>query len=136
MTDQQTPVNHEPSLGELVSQMQEQTTRLIRDELRLAQAEIAEKGKRAGLGAGLFGGAGLFTLYGVGALVAAAIMGLAIPLNGWAAALIVAGALFIIAGIAALSGRHELQEATPPVPTEAVHSVHEDLHAIKPGSTA
>ena len=128
------PPTQQASLGELVTQMQAQTSRLIRDELRLAQAETKAKAKSAGIGVGLFGGAGLFSLYGVGALVAAAILGLSIPLDGWLAALIVAAALFLIAGIAAVVGKKEVSQGTPPVPTEAVHSVSEDIHAIKPGS--
>jgi len=125
-----------PSLGELVSQMSEQTSRLVRDELRLAQAEMAEKGKRAGLGVGLFGGAGFFAIYGLGALVAAAILGLATAVDGWLAALIVAAALFVIAGISALIGKKEISQATPPVPTEAVHGIQRDVQTLKPGSHA
>jgi uncharacterized membrane protein YqjE len=122
------------SLGELVSQMSEQTSRLIRDELRLAQLEMAEKGKRAGIGAGLFGGAGLFALYGIGAVVAAAILALAGPLSPWLAALIVAAALFAVAGIAALIGKREVTQATPPMPEEAISGVKQDVQALKPGS--
>jgi len=108
------------STGELISQVSEQTSRLIRDELRLAQAELTEKGKRAGLGAGLFGGAGVFAVYGVGALIATAILGLAEAMDAWLAALIVTLVLFVIAGIAALVGKKEISQATPPMPTEAV----------------
>jgi uncharacterized membrane protein YqjE len=124
------------SLGELVTQMTEQTSRLIRDELRLAQAEMAEKGKRAGIGVGLFGGAGIFAVYGLGALVAAAILGLAHPVQGWLAALIVAAALFVIAGIGALVGKREITQSTPPIPEEAVHGLKQDVDALKPGSHA
>ena len=122
------------SLGNLVSRMSEQTSRLIRDELRLAQLEMAEKGKRAGIGAGLFGGAGLFSLYGLGALVAAAILALAGPLSPWLAAVIVGVALFVIAGIAALIGKREVTQATPPVPEQAISGVKQDVQALKPGS--
>jgi hypothetical protein len=121
------------SLGELVRQMSEQTSRLVRDEMRLAQAEMAEKGKRAGLGAGLFGGAGVFVVYGIGALVAAAVLGLATAVDGWLAALIVAAALFVAAGISALAGKHEITEATPPVPAEAVHGIQQDVQTLRPG---
>lgn len=124
------------TLGELVTQMQAQTSRLIRDELRLAQAETKAKAKSAGIGVGLFGGAGLFSVYGVGALVAAAILGLATAMDGWLAALIVAAALFVIAGVAGIVGKKEVSQGTPPVPTEAVQSVSEDIHAVKPGGTA
>lgn len=124
------------SVGELLARASEQTTRLIRDELRLAQAELAQKGKRAGLGAGLFGGAGVFAVYGLGALVAAAILGLAQAMDAWLAALIVTAALFVVAGIAALVGKKNIAEATPPVPTEAVSGLKQDLDALKPGSAA
>jgi hypothetical protein len=122
------------SLGDLVSQVSEQTSRLIRDELRLAQLEMTQKGKKAGLGAGLFGGAGLFALYGLGCLIAAAILGLAGPLSPWLAALIVGVILFAVAGCAALVGKKEVAQATPPLPTEAVDGVKQDVHTLKPGS--
>ena len=126
----------EPSLGELVARMSEQTSRLVRDEMRLAQAEMAEKGKRAGIGVGLFGGAGLFALYGVGALVAAAILGLAQAVDGWLAALIVAVALFVLAGLGALVGKKKVQQATPPLPAEAVDGMKHDAQILRSGSNA
>jgi hypothetical protein len=124
------------SIGELVSQVSEHTSRLIRDELRLAQAEMAAKGKKAGVGAGLFGGAGLFALYGLGALIAAAILGLAGPLPDWLAALIVGVALLAVAGIAALVGKREVSQAAPPLPNEAISGVKQDVQALKPGTNA
>lgn len=140
MSDQ--VVTHRPrpasdeSLGQLVSQVAEQTSRLVRDELRLAQAELMQKGKKAGLGMGLFGGAGLFAVYGLGCLVTAAILALTIPLAGWAAALIVAGVLFGIVGAAALLGAREIAAASPPVPEEAVQGVRQDVHTLKSGTRA
>ena len=89
----------EASLAELVRQLSEQTSRLARQELELAKAELAEKGKRAGIGAGMFGGAGIFGVYALGALVAAAILGLATAVAPWLAALIVTAALGAIAGV-------------------------------------
>ena len=124
------------SLGELITRVSEQTSRLIRDELRLAQAELAEKGKRAGLGAGLFGGAGVFAVYGLGCLVAAAILGLAGPVKDWLAALIVGAVLFAVAGVAALVGKKNVSQATPPMPTEAVAGIKQDIDTLKPGATA
>lgn len=124
------------SLGELISRVSEQTSRLIRDELRLAQLEMAEKTKKAGIGAGLFGGAGLFSLYGMACFVAAAILAIAGPLTAWAAALIVGGALFAVAGIAALIGRREVGQATPPIPAEAVEGVKQDVQTLKSGGHA
>lgn len=124
------------STGQLVSQLSEQTSRLIRDELRLAQLEMTAKGKRAGMGAGLFGGAGVIALYGLGCLIAAAILGLATAVSAWLAALIIGVVLFAIAGVAALAGKREIGEATPPVPTEAVAGVKRDVDTIKSGSTS
>ncbi len=124
------------STGELISQVSEQTSRLIRDELRLAQAELAEKGKRAGIGAGLFGGAGVFAVYGVGALIATAILGLARAMDAWLAALIVTVVLFVIAGIAALIGKKEISQATPPMPTEAVAGLKQDIDTLRAGGSS
>jgi MFS family permease len=124
------------SIGELVRQVSMQTSRLIRDELRLAQAELAEKGKRAGIGAGLFGGAGIFAGYGLGCFVAAAILGLAGPVDDWLAALIVGGVLFVVAGVAALIGKREVSDATPALPGEAVDGIKHDVRTLKSGSRA
>lgn len=128
------PSSVDPSLGDLVSQVSEQTSRLVRDELRLAQLEMTQKGKKAGLGAGLFGGAGLFAVYGLGCVVAALVLALAGPLSPWLAALIVGVILFAVAGAAALAGKKEVTQATPPMPTEAVDGVKQDVHTLKPGS--
>jgi uncharacterized membrane protein YqjE len=116
-------------LGALVSQLTSDMSRLVRDELQLAKAELKDKGKEAGVGIGLFGGAGSIALYGVGALIAAAILGLATAVPAWLSALIVAAVLFVIAGIAALLGKRHVSRATPPV--HAVEGMHEDLEALK-----
>ena len=121
----------EASIGELVARLSEETSTLVRDELRLAQLEMARKGKYAGVGAGLLGGGALFALLGLGTLVAAAVLGLAVALPAWLAALIVAAALFVIAAVAALFGKKEITEAVPPVPQEALDSVKLDLAALK-----
>jgi len=119
------------SLGELVSAISEQTSRLVRDEMRLAQAEMTVKGKKAGLGAGLFGGAGLMSIFGLACFISAAALALSLVLPAWAAALIVGGLLFAVAGVAAMIGKREVSEATPPVPEEAVASVKQDLQVLK-----
>jgi hypothetical protein len=119
------------SMAELVKQLSEQTSRLARQEVELAKAELQQKGKRAGLGAGMFGGAGVFGLYAVGALTAAAILGLSKAVAAWLAALIVAAALGAIAGVLALGGRQSVQQATPPVPEQATESVKEDVQWAK-----
>src|SRR6266702_3429409 len=118
-------------IGELASRISEQVSRLVRDELRLAQAEVTEKAKKAGIGAGLFGGAGVVALYGVAALVAAAILGLAGPVPDWAAALIVAAVLLAVAGVTALLGRREVTRAMPPMPQQAVAGVKQDIRTVK-----
>jgi MFS family permease len=121
----------EPSVAELVKQLSEQTSRLARQEVELAKAELAVKGKRAGVGAGMFGGAGLFGLYALGALTAAVILALATAVAGWLAALIVAAVYGAIAGVLALQGKNKVQAATPPVPEEATESVKEDVRWAK-----
>ena len=118
-------------LGELVQDLSRQTSTLIRQEMRLAQAELAEKGKHAGKGAGMFGGAGLVALYGVGALIAAAILGLATVLEPWIAAALIGILLLAVAGILALTGKKELDEAGPPKPEQALESVHQDVETVK-----
>ena len=118
-------------LGELVQDLSRQTSTLIRQEMRLAQAELTEKGRHAGKGAGMFGGAGLVALYGVGALVAAAILGLATVLEPWIAAAAIGAGLLVIAGILALTGKKELDEAGPPKPELAMESMQRDIETVK-----
>ena len=126
----ETPVR-EQSVSELVKQLSEQTSALARKEIELAKAELAVKGKRAGIGAGMFGGAGLFGLYALGALTACLILALATAVAGWLAALIVAVAYAAIAGALALQGKTKVQEAAPPVPEQATESVKEDVQWAK-----
>ncbi|WP_201791298.1 phage holin family protein [Aeromicrobium sp. PE09-221] len=118
------------STGELVTRLSEQTSRLVRDELRLAQAEMSQKAKHGGIGAGLFGAGGLLALFGLGTLIAAAVLALALVLPAWAAALIVAAVLFVAAGVAALVGKKEIQQATP-TPERTVETVKDDIDEIK-----
>jgi hypothetical protein len=119
------------STSELIRQMSEQVTRLVRDELKLAQLEMTRKGKRAGLGIGAFGGGGILALYGIGCLLAAAIIALATAVAPWLAALIIGAALLVISAGAALFGKAQLTDATPPVPARAVDSVKADIEEIK-----
>src|SRR5215207_1903959 len=118
-------------LGELVQDLSRQTSTLIRQEMRLAQAELAEKGRHAGKGAGIFGGAGVVALYGVGALIAAAILGLATVLEPWIAAAAVGVGLLLVAGVLALTGKRELEEAGPPKPEQALDGVQQDIATVK-----
>ena len=119
------------SVGELVNQLSRQTSTLVRQELQLAQTELQEKGKRVGIGAGMFGGAGLVALYGVGALVAAAIIGIGTLLEPWIAAVIVGVVLLAVAGILALLGRKQVERGTPPLPQQAIASAKRDVNEIK-----
>ena len=132
MSDPTTHSSDEP-IGALVHRLSEQIPELVRSELRLAQAELTEKGKRAGLGIGMFSAAGLLAFLGISTLVACAILALALVLPGWAAALIVAVVLFAGAGVAALAGKKEVDQATPPAPERTIANVREDVATVKGG---
>lgn len=125
------PDPSDASLGQLVSQVSQQIPELIRSEIRLAQAEVTEKGKKAGLGIGMFGAAGVLALYGLGALFATLILVLALFLPGWAAALIVTVLIFAAAGVAALVGKNKVSEASPPKPERAIDGVKQDVATVK-----
>ena len=127
----QPPQPQEPSTGQLISDLTTQISRLVRDEARLAQAEVTQKAKRLGVGAGLFGGAGLFAFFGLAALITTAILALALVLPAWLSALIVAVVLFAIAGVLAIVGKKDVQQGTPPVPTEAIASTKADIQTVK-----
>ena len=118
-------------IGDLVRQLSEQIPSLVRKELRLAQLEMTEKGKRAAIGAGLFGGAGVVALYGVGAVIAAVILLLATAVAAWLSALIVAVVLLAAGGIAALIGKKQVQQAVPPRPEQAIQSTKRDVDYVK-----
>jgi uncharacterized membrane protein YqjE len=118
-------------IGELLKQLSEETTTLVRQELDLAKAEMAQKGKQAGMGAGMFGGAGVTALLGLAALTAAAIVALDAAMRLWLAALIVGLLWLAVAGVLALQGRRKVQAATPPVPQQTQESVKEDVEWAK-----
>ena len=124
------PMDDEP-IGALVHRLSEQIPELVRSELRLAQAELTEKGKRAGLGIGMFSAAGLLAFLGLSTLIATAVLVLALVLPAWAAALIVAVLLFAGAGVAALVGKKEVEQATPPAPERTIANVKEDVATVK-----
>jgi uncharacterized membrane protein YqjE len=121
------------STGQLIGELTEQITTLVRSEVRLAQAEVTQKAKRLGIGAGLFGGAGLVAVLGLNALVTAVILALANVLPGWLAAIIVGVVLFAVAGVLALLGKKDVQQAAPPLPTETIASVQADVDTVKQG---
>ena len=126
----QTPASDVP-LGALVHDLTTQVPDLIRSEIRLAQAELAEKGKKAGLSIGMFGAAGIVALYGVGALVATLILVLALAVDAWLAALIVTVVLFALAGVLALLGKNQVTQATPLAPEKATDGIKEDIATVK-----
>ncbi|MEQ4301881.1 phage holin family protein [Plantactinospora sp. B6F1] len=120
----------EQSTAELMQRAKEQVKRLARDELALARIELAHKGRHAGIGMGLFGGGAVLALCGLGLLVAAAVLGLALVIPAWAAALVVAGALFILAGGLALVGRSRVRRAVPPMPSATADSLRADVNTV------
>ncbi|WP_327685791.1 phage holin family protein [Streptomyces sp. NBC_00467] len=119
------------SVGDLVSQASQQLSQLVREELRLAQAEMTQKGKRFGKGGGMFGGAGIVAFIGLQALAATAIAALVLVLPLWAAALIITGVLFVIAAVLAAMGKKQVGMATPATPERAIESVKADVAEIK-----
>ncbi|KAA0111431.1 phage holin family protein [Mycolicibacterium sp. P1-5] len=128
--DGETKPATDASLGELLSQLSTQTSRLVRDEIRLAQKEFQDSARHAGMGAGLISVAGLLAVLGLLTLVAAAVAALSLVLPVWAATLIVGAVLLVIAGIAALISRGQLERVTPAAP-ETVASVKKDIDEVK-----
>jgi uncharacterized membrane protein YqjE len=127
--EQRSTVNdaREMSTGELVKQLTQQTSDLVRQEIDLAKAEMMEKGKKTGVGAGILGGSGLMALFGLAALTTAAIAALSEAMDIWAAALIVAAVYMAVAGVLALTGRNRLQEAAPMAPEQTIETMKEDV---------
>lgn len=124
------------TLGALVHQLTTQVPELIRSEMRLAQAEVAQKGKTAGIGIGMFSAAGLLAFFALGTLITTAILALSMVLDAWLAALIVAVVLLVLAGIAALLGKNKVAEAGPPKPEMAMEGLKEDVATVKGGTNA
>jgi uncharacterized membrane protein YqjE len=122
---------HERPTADLLRDLSEQTTTLVRKEIELAKVELGAKGKTAATGAGMFGGAGLFGFFAFAALTTCVIAALATLLPTWVAALIVAVVYGAIAAVLGLRGKTKVQEATPPVPEQAVDSTKEDVAWIK-----
>lgn len=121
----------ERSTAQLVQQLTEQASTLIKQEIRLAQLELASKAKQAGIGIGALGGAGFLALYAVGVLLAAAVLGLATVFIAWLAALIVAGALLLVIAVLALLGKRKLGKIGPAAPVQALASAKLDLDTVK-----
>ena len=121
----------EPTVGALVHQLSEEIPELVRSEIRLAQAEVTEKGRRVGIGLGMFSVAGLLAFFGVATLVATAVIGLAEAVPAWLSALIVAVALLVAAAAVGLLGKHKVGEGQPLKPERAVAGVQEDIATLK-----
>lgn len=125
----------DPPLGALVHDLTQQVPELIRSEMRLAQAELTQKGKRVGAGVGMFGAAGVVALYAGGAGVATAIIALALVMDAWLAGLVVTVVLLVVAGVLGLTGRSQVGKATPLKPERATEGLKEDIATVK-GSRA
>lgn len=129
------PMSHpesssQPSPAELISRLSEQTSRLVREEFKLARAEMTATAKQGGVGAGLLGAGGVLAAYGFAALIATAIIALALVLPAWAAALIVTAVLFIAAAIAALVGKKKVQDLSL-APERTIDSLQDDIAEVK-----
>jgi uncharacterized membrane protein YqjE len=131
MTDPRT--NDDPTLGALVNQLTQQVPELIRSEIRLAQAEVSEKGKRAGVGIGMFSVAGLLAFFALATLITTAVLALALVVDAWLAALIVALVLLAAAAVAGVLGKNKVASATPAKPERAMEGVKEDIATVKGG---
>ena len=127
----QGPPEREASTGELVRQLSEQVSALVRDELRMARLELARKGRFAGLGVGMYGASGLVALYAIACVIAAVIIAIAGEIRPWLAALIVGLALFVVSAVAALMGRSRMRRATPPMPEQAVEGTKADVGEVR-----
>jgi uncharacterized membrane protein YqjE len=130
-TDRNDAALSDRSTAELLRRLSDQTATLVREELGLAKAELTTKGKQAGIGAGMFGAAGLFGLYALGAFTAFVILLLSKAMTAWLAALIVTAVYGAIAGVLALTGKTRVQASTPPVPEQTVETVKEDVEVTK-----
>ena len=129
----QSPPERETSTGELVKQLSEQVSALVRDEMKMARLELTRKGRFAGLGMGMYGASGLVALYAIACLLAAAIIAIAGEIRPWLAALIVGLALLVVSAVAALMGRSRMRRATPPMPEQAVEGAKADVEEVKEG---
>ena len=125
------PDSEEQPVAELVKQLTEPTKTLVKQELRLAGAELQDKGKKIGVGAGILGAGGLVAFFASAVLIAALVLALATALAPWLSALIVGVMLLALAGGAALIGRKKMAQATPPAPEQAIDSVKRDVDTVK-----
>jgi len=125
------PSNGNQRLGAAAKQVAEHASALTRLEVELAQLELKQKAQSLGIGVGLGAGAAVMALYGFGFLLATAAAALALVVDWWLALLIVTGVLFLVAGIAGALAANRLQNATPPVPEQAIEEAKRTSEAIK-----
>ncbi|MFL5827497.1 MAG: phage holin family protein [Thermoleophilaceae bacterium] len=130
-TDHNDDSLRERPIGELLKQLSQETAQLVRQEIELAKAEVSEKGRKAGQGAGMFGGAGVAGLLALGALTACLIAALDLAMPTWLAALIVTVIWGAVAGVLALTGRKRVREAAPAAPEQTVETLKEDVQWAK-----
>jgi uncharacterized membrane protein YqjE len=123
--------HRDQSIGELVKDLATETSTLVRQEIDLAKAELSEKARVAGQGAGLLGGAAIVGLLAAGALTACLILALSEVMDAWLAALIITVAMGAIAAVLALQGRNRIRAATPAVPEQTIETVKEDVEWAK-----
>ena len=131
MTHQAASSSGDPSVGELLTQLSEETSRLVRNELALAKVEMIDKAKHAGVGAGLFSAAGILAHFGAAVLIATAILALDLVMPAWLAALIIGIVVLIAAGVAALLGKKQVSQAGPPAPERTIDNVKRDIDTVK-----
>ena len=125
------PAAREKSMAELFGELSNDLSTLVRQELQLARAEMTQKGKQAGLGVGMFGGAGIVVLLASGTLSACLIAALSLVMHVWLAALIITCVYLAIAGVLALIAKQHVSQATPPVPEHTVETMKEDMQWAK-----
>jgi uncharacterized membrane protein YqjE len=128
-----TPALSEAKVADLIRRASENVSKLVRDELQLAKVELTDKARNAGAGAGMMAGAAALAWFGVGTLVASAVLALALVLPGWAAALIVGVVLLAVAALLVYLGQAHVKRAVPPVPVEAMNSIRADVDRLKAG---
>ena len=125
------PELRDHSIGELVKELATETSTLVRQEIDLAKAEMTDRGKRAGKGAGMLGAGAVVALLALGALTTGLIAALDLAVPTWLAALIVTAVYGAIAAVLVQAGRKKVEEAAPPVPEETIESVKEDVQWAK-----
>jgi hypothetical protein len=126
----------ERPIGEVAKELTSDLSLLMRQEIELAKAEMAEKGRTAAPGLGMFGGAGIVALCAAGALTAFLVLLFSLFLPDWAAALIVGAALAAVAYVLVRQGKERVAEAGKPVPEQTIETVKEDVEWAKNRATS